>query len=118
MKFLRYIIIFSLILNLGTQAALPCDMKSCKISNKVISCCKKEAIQQSECCCAKMECKTTTKYNDELPPVSKLSISLQFEYLFPQKVLGAANKTFPFNFSFIYFHWANPPSKNNIPLLT
>ena len=118
MKFLRFILTFSLILNLGMQAAISCDMKACKISKKVASCCKKETAQQSECCCAKMKCKTTTKYNDVLPPVIQTSILLQYEYLAIQEVFSTVNKIIPFYFSATYFRWANPPSKNNIPLLT
>ena len=118
MNFLRLILTFSLILNLGTQAAISCDMKACKISKKVVSCCKKEAVQQIECCCAKMKCKTTTKYNDVLPPVIQTSILLQYEYLAIQEVFSTVNKVIPFYFSATYFRWANPSSKNNIPLLT
>ena len=92
MKFLRLILTFSLILNLGTQAAISCDMKACKISKKVVSCCKKEAGQQIECCCAKMKCKTPTKYNDVLPPVVQTPISLQCEYLSIQQVFVTVNK--------------------------
>ena len=118
MKFLKFILIFSLILNLGTQAAISCDMKACKISKKVDSCCKKETAQQSGCCCAKMKCKTTTKYSDVLPPVIQTSILLQYEYLAIQEVFSTVNKVIPFYFSATYFRWANPSSKNNIPLLT
>ena len=118
MKFLRFILTFSLILNLSTQAAISCDMKACKISKKVVSCCKKEADQQIECCCAKMKCKTTTKYNDVLPPVVQNAISLQYEFLQIQDLLVTFNQVIPFRFSTTYFQWANPPSKNNIPLLT
>ena len=105
-------------LSLGTQAAISCDMKACKLSKKVASCCKKETAQQSECCCTKMQCKATTKYNDVLSPVIQTSILLQYEYLATQDVLTIINKVVPRCFSATYFHWANPPSKNNIPLLT
>ena len=118
MKLLRFILTFSLILNLGTQAAISCDMKACKISKKVASCCKKDATQQTECCCAKMKCKTTTKYNDVLPPVVQNAISLQYEFLQIQDLLVTFNQVIPFRFSTTYFQWANPPLKNNIPLLT
>ena len=118
MEFIRLILTFSLILNLGTQAAISCDMKFCKISKKAASCCKKEIAQQVECCCAKMKCKTTTKYNDVLPPAIQTSIFLQYEYLTIEEVLTTVYKIIPSCFSATYFRWANPPSKNNIPLLT
>ncbi|MBC8311970.1 MAG: hypothetical protein H8E72_06660 [Candidatus Marinimicrobia bacterium] len=118
MKFLRFILTFSLILNLGTQAAISCDMKACKISKKVTSCCKKEMAQQTECCCAKMKCKTTKRYNDVFPPVVESTNSLQYEHLAIQDVITTIKHVIPFQFSATYFHWANPPSKNNIPLLT
>jgi len=118
MKFLRFILIFSLVLNLGTQAVILCDMKACKISKKVTICCKKEAVQQTECCCAQMKCKTTPLYNDVLPPLVYKGTSIQYEYLAMQNVVLIINKTIPFLFSTKYFHRANPPSKNNIPLLT
>ena len=118
MKFLRFILIFSLVLNLGTQAVILCDMKACKISKKVTICCKKEAVQQTECCCAQMKCKTTLLYNDVLPPLVHKGTSIQYEYLATQDVLTIINKVVPRCFSATYFHWANPPSKNNIPLLT
>ena len=105
-------------LNLGTQAAISCDMKVCKISKKVASCCKKYTTQKTECCCAKMKCKTTTKYNDVVLPVVQTFISTQCEYLKIQDNLELFNQVIPFRFSVTYFHWANPPSKNNIPLLT
>ena len=105
-------------LNLGTQAAISCNMKTCKLSKKISSCCKKEASQQTECCCAKMKCKTTTKYNDVLPPVVQNSISLQNELLQIKNLLVIFDKAISFRFSATYLHWANPPSKNNIPLLT
>ena len=118
MKLLRFILTFSLMLNLGTQAAISCDMKACKISKKVASCCKKDATQQTECCCAKMKCKTTTKFNDVLPPVVQNSISLQYEFLQIQDLLVTINQVIPPRLSATYFYRANPPSKNNIPLLT
>ena len=118
MKLLRFILITSLILNLGTQAVISCNMKTCKLSKKVSSCCKKEASQQTECCCSKMECKTTTKYNDVLPPVVQNSISLQNEFLQIKNLLVNFDEAIFFRFSATYFHWANPHSKNNIPLLT
>ena len=118
MKFLRFILTFSLVLNLSTQAAISCDMKFCKVSKKAASCCKKEADQQIECCCAKMQCKTTTKHNDVLPPVVQNAILLQYEFLQIQDLLVTFNQVIPFYFSATYFRWANPPSKNNIPLLT
>ncbi|MBT7377034.1 MAG: hypothetical protein HN820_02630 [Candidatus Marinimicrobia bacterium] len=118
MKLFRFILTFSLILNLGTQAAISCDMKACKISKKVASCCKKETTQQVECCCAKMKCKTTTKYNDVLVPVVDSAISFQYWNLATQDVMTPINQIIPFRFSATYFHWANPPTKNNIPLLT
>ena len=105
-------------LNLGTQAAISCNMKTCKLSKKISSCCKKEVSQQSECCCAKMKCKTTTKYNDVLPPVVQNSISLQNEFLQIKNLLVIFDKAISSRFSATYFHLANPPSKNNIPLLT
>ena len=86
MQLLKFILTFSLILNLGTQASISCDMEGCKISKKGASCCKKETTQQSECCCAKMQCKTTRKYNDVLPPIVQISISFQYEYLLIQDV--------------------------------
>ena len=116
--FLRFILTFSLILNLSIQAAISCDMKACKISKKVVSCCKKEADQQIECCCAKMQCKTTTKHNDVLPPIAQNEISLQYEFLQIQDLLVTFNQVIPFRFSTTYSQWANPPSKDNIPLLT
>ena len=118
MKLLRFILTFSLILNLGTQAAISCDMKACKISKKVASCCKKETAQQTECCCAKMQCKTTTKYNDVLPPIVQSNNFIQYEYLTIQDFLLTFNQVIPFCYATTYFQWANPPSKNNIPLLT
>ena len=118
MKLLRFILTFSLIVNLGTQAAISCDMESCKIAKKVASCCKKETAEQTECCCTKMKCKTTTKYNDVLPPVAQTTTLLQYEYLSIQEVFSTVNKIIPFCFSATYFRWANPPSINNIPLLT
>ena len=118
MIFLRFILTFSLIVNLGTQAAISCDKKFCKISKRVASCCKKEAEKQIECCCAKMQCKTTTKYNDVLPPVVKNAILLQYEFFQIQDLLATFNQVIPFRFSTTYFQWENPPSKNNIPLLT
>jgi len=118
MIFLRLILIFSLMLSLGTQAAISCDMKACKLSKKVASCCKKETAQQSECCCTKMQCKATTKYNDVLLPVIQTSILLQYEYLAIQEVFSTVKKIIPFCFSAIYVRWVKPPSKNNIPLLT
>ena len=117
MNFLRLILIFSLIFNLGTQAAISCDMKACKISKKAASCCKKKTAQQSECCCAKMKCKTTTKYDDVLPPVIQTSILLQYEYLAIQEIFSTVNEVILFYFSATYFGWVNPPLKNNIPLL-
>jgi hypothetical protein len=118
MKLLRFILTFSLILNLGTPAAIPCDMKACKISKKVASCCKKESAQQMECCCAKMKCKTTTKYNDVLPPSVQNSISLQYEFLQIHNLLVNFDQVSLIRFSATYYQWANPPSKNNVPLLT
>ena len=118
MKLLRFILTFSLIFNLSMQAAISCDMKACKISKKGSSCCKKEAAQQTECCCAKMKCKTTTKYNDVLPPVMKNSISLQYKFLQIQDLLVTINQVILPRLSATYFYRANPPSKNNIPLLT
>jgi hypothetical protein len=118
MKLLRFILTFSLMLNLGTQAAISCDMKACKISKKVASCCKKDATQQTECCCAKMKCKTTAKFNDVLPPLVQNSISLQYEFLQIQNLLVNFDDLISFRFSAKYFHWANSPSQNNIPLLT
>jgi hypothetical protein len=118
MKLLRFILTISLMLNLGTQAAISCNMKTCKLSKKISSCCKKEASQQTECCCAKMKCKTTTKYNDVLPPVVQNSISLQNELLQIKNLLVIFDQAISFRFSPTYFHLANPPSKNNIPLLT
>ena len=118
MKLLRFILTISLIFNLGTQAAISCDMNACKISKKMSSCCKKESSQQAECCCAKMKCKTTTKYNDVLPPITQNSISLNNEFLQIQNLSVNFNNLVTFHFSAKYFHWANPPSQNNIPLLT
>jgi hypothetical protein len=93
-------------------------MKACKISKKVISCCKKEALQQAECCCAKMKCKIPTKENDALPPVIFLTIEMQYEYLPTQDTVTIMNAVIGSRFLDIYCHWANRPSKNNIPLLT
>ena len=118
MKLLRFILTFSLIVNLGIPVAISCDMKSCKIAKKVASCCKKETAEQTECCCAKMKCKTTTKYNDILPPVVQSIVSLQYEFLQVQDLLINFNQVIPFYFSATYYQWANPSSKNNIPLLT
>ena len=118
MKLLRFILIFSLIVNLGTQAAISCDMKACKISKKATSCCKKEVLKQTECCCTKMKCKIATKYNDALPSVTHMTIQIQFEYLPMQDVVAIMNEAILSRFLATYSHWANPPSKINIPLLT
>jgi len=119
MKFLEFILIFSLILNSNMQVDIPCDMKFCNLSKKVASCCKKEVIQRSKCCCAKMTCKITTKYNDALLlPIEKLSISFESKYLSSQQAFATVNKAVSFCFLAMYFHRVNPSSKNNIPLLT
>ena len=117
MKFLRLILTFSLVLNLGTQAVIACDMKACKISKKIAPCCKKEVVQQSECCCTKMKCKVTEKYNDVLLPITHRTIVIQYEYLVIQDVFTITNQAIIHHFLPTYFHLANPPSKNNIPLL-
>ena len=118
MKFLRFILTFSVLFNLLTQASSQCDMKACKVSKEVITCCKKETAQKIECCCVEMKCKTTIKYNDMLPFWGYKVISIQHDYLSIQNAGLIINKANPFLFSTKYFHWANPPSKNNIPLLT
>ena len=118
MKFLRFILIFALTLNLATQASIPCDMKDCTVSKKITICCKKQTAQKVECCCAKMKCKTASKPNDVLAFVDYKTISIQHDYLPIQDFFLIINKTTPVLFSTKYFHWSNPPSKNNIPLLT
>ena len=118
MKLLTFILTISLIFNLGAQAAISSHINACKIFKKMSSCCKKESSQQAECCCAKMKCKTTTKYNDALSPITQNSISLNNEFLQIQNLSVNFNNLLNFHFSAIYFHWGNPPSQNNIPLLT
>ena len=118
MKFLRLILTFSLVLNLGTQAVIACDMKACKISKKATSCCKKEVLKQTECCCTKMKCKIVKKYNEALPSVTHMTTEIQFEYLLMQNVVAIMNEVILSRFLATYSHWANPPSKINIPLLT
>ena len=118
MKFLRFILTFSLVFNLLTQASSQCDMKACKVSKKAITCCKKETAPIIECCCAKMKCKTTIKYNDVLPFWGYNTISIEHDYLPIQDTILIINKVTSFLFSTEYFNRANPPSKNNIPLLT
>ena len=118
MKFLRFILTFSLVFNLVTQASIPCDMKSCKVSKKATTCCKKETAQKIECCCAAMKCKITTSYNDAPGLVGYKTISVKYDYLVKQDVTLIINKAIPFLFSTKYFYWANPPSQNNIPSLT
>ena len=118
MKLLTFILTISLIFNLGAQAETSSHINACKILKKMSSCCKKESSQQAECCCAKMTCKTTTKYNDVLLPVEQNSISLNNEFLQIQNLSVNFNNLLTFHFSATYFDWANPPSQNNIPLLT
>ena len=98
MKFLRFILTFSLVLNLVTQASTPCDMKACKVSKKVTTCCKKETVQTIECCCAKMKCKTVIKYNDVQALSSHKTLSTQHNYLVLQDFFIIINKANPLFF--------------------
>ena len=118
MKLLTFILTISLIFNLGVKSAISYHMNACKISKKMSLCCKKESSQQAGCCCAKMKCKIKTKYNDVLPSIAQNLISLQNEFLQIQNLLVNFDEAIPFRFSATYYQWANPPSKNNIPLLT
>ena len=117
MKILTFILTLSFVLNLSTKAAISCNTKACKISNKTSICYKKEVLRQTECCCSKMKCKISTKYNEVPPPVDNMAISIQYEHLPLQNVLPIIDKLTPFGFSATFFYFANPPSKNNSPLL-
>jgi hypothetical protein len=118
MKLLTFILTISLIFNLGVKSAISYHMNACKISKKMSLCCKKESSQQAGCCCAKMKCKIKTKYNDVLPSIAQNLISLQNEFLQIQNLSVNFNDLVIIHFSAKYFYWANPPSQNNIPLLT
>ena len=99
MNFLRFILTFSLVFNLVTQASIPCDMKACKVPKKLTTCCKKETVQKIECCCAKMECESIINYNDKLALIGNKTISIQYDYLVIQDVVFIIDKVNPFLFS-------------------
>ena len=91
-------------------------MRSCaKKMQEQISCCKRIAQEQTQCCCAKMKCKKIVSSKNGIIPVvnnTDLKGCFVLEFRFDD-----SDRTFS-NYKTGYIYKSKPPPKLNIPLLT
>lgn len=82
-----------------------------------MSCCKRMAQEQTQCCCAKMKCKITVESRDGIPPVNTQNVDIKI-YAVSKNIIDV-NVDSPFCFyQFEFIHQSNPPPQVNTPLLT